>query len=104
MEQKINLTQNVINQIQTLILSYKKPEKIIIFGSRVTKGATRVSDIDVAIFAKKWSSKDFNLVHHLLEEKVKTVLKIDVIDYYHVKEPLQKNINRGVIIYDQQNS
>lgn len=98
---KINLKEELTSQIKEVVLSYKKPEKIIIFGSRATHESTNTSDIDIAIMAKNWTSQDINLVHHLLEEKVKTALKIDVVNYYRVKKELQKNIEQGVTVYDQ---
>lgn len=96
------LNKAIISQIIEIIVSYKKPEKIVIFGSRATNSFRPTSDIDIAIFAKDWSDRDINIVKGTLEEDVKTPLKFDVLNFYGIsKEKLKKNILRdGRIIYE----
>jgi predicted nucleotidyltransferase len=90
-----------LDEILRQILKYKKPEKIVIFGSRAGRDFDKTSDIDVAIFAKSWSSEDVHHIHDQLEEYVKTPLKFDVIDFYRLtKKSLKEKILReGKIIY-----
>ena len=92
------LTKHIINEI----LLYKKPEKVMIFGSRATGHAQETSDIDIAVFGKNWTDRDINLVRHRLDENVKTALKFDVLHFYRLKKAsLKKNILReGHVIYE----
>jgi len=93
------------DEIVQLILKYKKPEKIVLFGSRATGDFEEVSDIDLAIFAKDWESSDFSHIHLDLEDYARTPLKFDVADFYRLrKESLKEDIlNEGSVIYDAQN-
>jgi len=59
----INGVDNAVaEQIIKIILSYKRAEKIVLFGSRTAKNFKRTSDIDIAIFAKEWSDRDLNII------------------------------------------
>jgi len=96
------LNEKLLSQIVELILKYKKPEKIVIFGSRANDNFKETSDIDIAIFSKDWTDKDINLVKHTLNETIKTPLKFDVLNFYQIsKKKLKEDILRkGRIIYE----
>lgn len=96
------LEKKLLSEIIKTIIDYKKPEKIILFGSRASGEYKKVSDIDIAIFAGDWTDKDINLVKNKLDEYVKTPLKFDVVNFYALKKDnLKKNIlEKGEIIYD----
>lgn len=96
------LSLKYIAQITAAILSYKRPEKIVIFGSRAGGEWTEVSDIDIAIWDKEWDDRDINLVRYKLNEEIKTPLKFDVVNYYSIsKEAFKQNILRqGKVIYE----
>ena len=96
-----HLSQKILDHVVNLILAYKKPEKIVLFGSQASQSAGKTSDIDIAIWAKDWSDRDFNIVKDRLEEGIKTPLKFDVINYYGLsKETLRKSIlEKGEVIY-----
>jgi predicted nucleotidyltransferase len=96
------LDKKILTQIVRLILDYKRPEKIVIFGSRAQDAFKDTSDIDIAIFAKDWTDRDINIVKHMLDESVKTPLKFDLLNFYTIskgslKEDILKN---GRLIYD----
>jgi predicted nucleotidyltransferase len=97
-----NIPKEILDQIVKVILGYKRPEKVVIFGSRASGTHSATSDIDIAIFAEQWSDGDINMVKNELEEKVRTPLKFDVLNYYAVtKERLKDNIIKtGKVIYD----
>ncbi|RKY33756.1 MAG: nucleotidyltransferase domain-containing protein [Candidatus Omnitrophota bacterium] len=101
--EKINLSEQVIEDIIKIITNYKEVEKIVIFGSRATNNSKNTSDIDVAIFAKNWTDKDLNIVKFNLDEYIKTPLKFDLLNFYEIeKESLKENILRdGRIIYEK---
>lgn len=96
------LDEKLIQQIINKILSYKKPEKIVLYGSRATGDFKRVSDIDIAIFAKEWTGLDIAEIHFILEDEVDTLLKFDVADFYRLeKQSLIDNIlKKGIILYE----
>jgi len=96
------VSASVAQQIEREILAFKRPEKIVIFGSRATGDFKNTSDIDIAVFAESWSDKDINLVKNRLDERVKTPLKFDLVNFYAVsKERLRKNIlENGRTIYE----
>ncbi len=100
------LNKKLLTQIVTLILNYKKPSKIVLFGSRVNKEFKKTSDIDIAIFGKGWKDRDINIIKNKLDEFIKTPLKFDVINFYDIrKSTLKKNIlKNGMIIYKSQKS
>lgn len=101
-EMDFGLDAEILKQIVALVLRYKKPERIVIFGSRAVNNFKKTSDIDIAIFAKDWTGKDINLVKNLLEERLKTALKIDIVNFYALtKEKLKANIlKEGKVLYD----
>lgn len=89
-------------QIVKLILDHRKPEKIMLFGSRASAIFKDASDIDIAIFGKDWTDKDINIVKYKLDEYVKIPLKFDVLNFYAIlKRSLKENIlKEGKVIYD----
>ena len=46
------LNEKLLSQMVELILKYKKPEKIVVFGSRANDDFKDTSDIDIDIFGK----------------------------------------------------
>ena len=97
------LSKKIKEGIINTILSHKKAEKIVIFGSRAGKDFKKNSDIDIAVFGKNWTDKDINIVKFNLEEGLKTPLKFDVLNFYCLnKETLKKEILKdGRVIYEE---
>jgi len=91
----------LLNKIIKLITDYKKPEKIIIFGSRANGNFKEASDIDIAILGKDWTDKDINIVKHNLDEFIKTPLKFDVLNFYALtRDKFKKEIlEKGEVVY-----
>ena len=98
----MEINDKILSQIVDLILKYKKPEKIVLFGSRANGEFSKTSDIDIAIFGKTWDNKNINIVKHTLEEKIKTPLKFDVLNFYSLtKNKLKERIlKEGKILHD----
>ncbi len=92
----------ISNQIINLILEYKIPEKIIVFGSRVKGEFKKTSDIDIAIFGKAWTDRDINIIKNKLDEFIKIPLKIDVLNFYSLKKESlkEKILKEGIIFYE----
>lgn len=98
-----NNNAGMLEQIVRIIIEYKKPEKILIYGSRAKGSFKKTSDIDIAIFAKDWTNKDINLVKHRLDEELITPLKVDVVNFYDLeKKSLKGNIlKEGRVLYER---
>ncbi|MSR76932.1 MAG: nucleotidyltransferase domain-containing protein [Candidatus Omnitrophica bacterium] len=92
----------LLRQIVRILLKRKPVSKVVLFGSRARGDATTVSDLDIAIFDRRWTDRDVNLAKQDLEEMLSTPLKIDLVEYYGIqKEKLRKNIlKEGKVLYD----
>lgn len=102
MEKLYGLEKTIVDNIVNVVLSHKRAEKIVIFGSRAEGSYKETSDIDIAVFDKSWTDKDVNFVKDMLEERVTTPLKFDVVNFYTVaKESLRQNISKkGKVLYE----
>ena len=97
------LSKKIKEEIINTILSHKKAEKIVIFGSRAGKDFKKNSDIDIAVIGKGWTDKDINIVKFNLEEGLKIPLKFDILNFYRLrKETLKNEITKnGRVIYEE---
>ena len=90
-------TELIIREVRDIILRHAKPERIWLYGSRATGGATATSDIDIAFddtdFKESW----------LIDDDLKrlpTLLKIDVKNISHTEERFrQRVISTGRVLY-----
>jgi len=90
-------TELIIREVRDIILSHAKPERIWLYGSRATGGATATSDIDIAFDDKDF--KEFWLVDDDLK-KLPTLLKIDVKNISHTEERFrQRVLSTGRVLY-----
>ena len=98
----MNLNQALAVQIIDVIKIRKNVNKILLFGSRATNNAKRTSDIDLAVFGKDLSDTNVNLIRFDLEEKVKTLLKFDVVHFDTLNKESLKNdiLKEGIMIYE----
>ena len=96
------MDKKILDQIVELILNYKRPERIVIFGSRASGNFNDRSDIDIAVLGRHWTDKDINIVKHMLDEFVKTPLKFDLLNFYRIgKTKLKEDIlKKGRVVYD----
>ncbi len=102
----MKLEKRLADEIVKLILSRKKVDRIVLFGSRVNGQSRKTSDIDLAILAKNLTATDISLIKDDLEENIKTPLKIDVIHFEGLtKQELKDEIlKEGVILYESKTS
>jgi len=98
----MKLDKKLRNEIVRLICRRKKVKKIVLFGSRATNQSRKVSDIDLAIFAKNLSAVDISLIKDDLEENIKTPLKIDLIHFEALTKKQLKNdiLKEEVVLYE----
>ena len=90
-------TEKIIGEIKDVILRHAKPERIWLYGSRATGGATETSDIDIA-----FDDKEFKDVWRIDEDlqRLPTLLKIDVKNIAHSEERFrQRVLSTGRVLY-----
>lgn len=94
------------NKIKTHIIKIARRwsgiEKVILFGSRATRGSSNVSDIDLALVGPAVSDQDVALFHDALENEVQTALKFDVVHLDTLSKVKLRNeiIKTGVLVYE----
>ena len=91
----------VLEGICALICAHKPVKKIVLFGSRARGDFRAVSDIDIALFSREWSSRDVNLAKHKLEDSIKIPLTIDLVNYYLIEKVSlkQRILKEGKVLY-----
>lgn len=98
----IGIKETVKKALIEIFKKYKSVEKVLLFGSRARGNFKKTSDIDLAVFSKDISSKDFNL---LIDEinQINTAHSFDVVHYEKTyKEALKNSIKRdGVVLYER---
>jgi len=98
----ISVKESIKNELIRILTKYNTVEKALLFGSRARGDFKKTSDIDIAIFSKDISEKQFNL---LIDEinQINTVHSIDVVHYEKLsKKALKTAIMRdGVILYER---
>ena len=98
-----NIEESIKKRIAEIFQKNSTIEKAILFGSRARGNHKKTSDIDIAVFSKDMSPKDFNL---LIDEinQINTALSFDIIHYERLnKENLKNDILKdGVIIYERE--
>ena len=82
-------------------MKYTNPKKVIIFGSRARGNFKKTSDIDIAID----SEEDVDFIKEILDEKIETLLKFDVVNLRKVNEDFRREIlEEGIVIYEKKNN
>jgi len=96
------LSQTNTEAIVRILLAQKAVEKILLFGSRARNDHKNTSDIDIAIVDAHWTDRDINLAKDALEEKIKTPLKMDLVNYHRLKNKRLKQhiLEEGQTLYD----
>ena len=90
--------REIFSQVAELAEQYQV-EKVVLFGSRARRTHLEKSDIDLAVYG----CRNFSDFYFDTQEKVWTLLNIDVIDMEQgVSEELRQEIERdGVVIYEK---
>jgi len=95
----VNVSRELINEINNIAKMYSEIEKIVLFGSRAKGDNNEKSDIDLAIYTKN-NKFDSWLKFYESIDQMDTLIKIDLV---HVNENIDKQllnniINEGVVI------
>lgn len=92
----VGLSQDLLREIIEVIRKHANPLRIILFGSRARGGYQPTSDIDIAIDC---GERDFLI--QPIEEELRTLLKLDVVNFRRAGAKLQSEIvSEGIILYE----
>ena|SRR3989304_416222 len=97
-EKNIGLSRELLRQIVDAIVRHVNPMRIIIYGSRARGDYTVTSDIDIAM--ERDNGKEF--FRCVIDDEVRTLLKLDIVDLNEVNEKVRDEIEReGLLIYEK---
>lgn len=96
-KRNVGLSQEQLRNIVDVIVRRAHPQKIILFGSRARGNYTSTSDIDIAVDCVK-----DELIVHIIEEEIRTLLKLDIIHLHSVDKRLRDEIAAdGIVLYEE---
>ena len=94
----------VINKLVEHICAFPSVQKIILYGSRAKGTHDTNSDIDIAVAGVK-DRREWLRIHRLADvedSRVRTLLKIDLVQFEHVDPLVQQSIREeGQILYER---
>jgi len=94
---KGGLSQELLQEIIDVIVWQVHPSRILLYGSRARSHYTVTSDVDIAIDC---GEDDF--IIQTIDEEVRTLLKIDIVNFRKVSKRLQSEILLdGIILYEK---
>ena len=97
----------VLDRIVEVVLEHTKVDAIYLFGSRATGEIHDQSDWDIALLFSEFEQDPLERVlrpqylEAVLERKLKMYGQIQVVDVEIVPPPLQYNIIRGRLLFEQ---
>lgn len=94
----IDVRQDHLKLIQTILKQYVPDRKVVAFGSRIQHTAKETSDLDLCIMGSKPLS--FELMANLKDAFSLSIIpyKVDVIDWAGVSLAFQKIINENYVV------
>ena len=94
---KRGLSQELLQEIIDVIVRQVHPSRILLYGSRARGNYTITSDVDIAIDC---GEDDFLI--QSIDEEVRTLLKIDIVNLRKVNKRLQNEISTdGIVLYEK---
>ena len=91
------LSQELLQEIIDVIVQQVHPSRILLYGSRARDQYTLTSDVDIAIDC----GEDDFLVQSI-DEEVRTLLKLDIVNFRKVNKRLQSEIFLdGIVLYEK---
>jgi uncharacterized protein len=102
--QHSNKIQSILNKLVEHISAFPSVQKIILYGSRAKGTHGAFSDIDIAVVGVK-DRREWLYIHCLADvedNRVPTLLKIDLVQFERVDPLLQQSIREeGQILYER---
>ena len=102
--QKGDRVQFVITKLVEHISAFPSVQKIILYGSRAKGTHTTFSDIDIAVAGVKDRREWLHILclADVEDNRVPTLLKIDLVQLEHVDPAVQQSImDEGQILYER---
>lgn len=94
----IGLGAELLNQIIGAICRHANVKRIILYGSRARGDYGRASDIDIAVECED----DNGFVRNVIDDEVRTLLKLDIVNLDGVNEKLRHEIDEdGIVVYEK---
>ena len=88
----------MLNQIVASICRHANVKRIILYGSRARGDFGRASDIDLGVECED----DKGFIRNLIDDEVRTLLKLDIVDIARASENLRHEIQEeGIVIYEK---
>ncbi len=96
---KINLEDESIEKIKTVLKNHYNIKKVILFGSRAKGNAKIGSDIDIAVIGERITFREICRLGSEFDE-LNLPYKIDIVDYSSIKnQKLKEHIDRvGIVL------
>ena len=98
---RIDLSQNVVLQLESIFSNYPEIEKVIVFGSRAIGNAKPGSDIDLAFVGKKLTVRKVSEIRDYLENETLFPWFFDCVHFESLQNAaLREHIKKyGLVIY-----
>ena len=94
----IGVSSGLLANIIEVLVRHVDPVRIIIFGSRARGDFGKVSDVDIAVERRQGS----RLNRTVIEEEVRTLLKLDIVDLNEIDGGLRKEVEeQGIVVYEK---
>jgi predicted nucleotidyltransferase len=94
-ETNVGLSKELLGQIVDAIVRHVNPTKIIIYGSRARGDYRATSDLDIAVECEDGKE----VIRNVINDEVRTLLKLDVVDIGGVNEKFCREIHeQGIVI------
>ena len=91
----IDLPENLLTQVKTILKQHVPEVEIWAFGSRVTGTAKDYSDLDLVVLGKdKLPQKQFHQLQEAFQES-ELPIRIDVLDWHRITPEFRKNIKKN---------
>ncbi|KAA3601413.1 MAG: nucleotidyltransferase domain-containing protein [Calditrichaeota bacterium] len=91
-----------LSELKKIILDSINPEEhsVFLFGSRATQTSKHYSDFDIGILGKKPLGKAYHKIINQIEDFF-IPYKIDLVDFYFVKNDFKKEVLKGAIFWNK---
>lgn len=97
LDHDIGLSAGLVQQIIDAILRHTKPKRIILYGSRARGDHRPTSDVDIAVDGGKAA----DLFRTVIDDEIRTLLKLEIVDLTDADPRLRKEIEReGITVYE----
>lgn len=95
--QDCGLSDDLLHEIVEAVRKDVRPLRVILFGSRARGEWNDRSDIDIAVLPELGA----RFHPSLMEERIRTLLRVDVLDFRNLNDDFQKEIaENGIVIYE----